>query len=483
MAKKKIASIEILNKKHYVFATLSFLDAVISKHSAVDISTYNKLRFVVGEILKNRIENSYPGKEGSIWVDMFLDDTYFEVSIRDKGVPQWNSFEYDINNISLDVNDLRNYVLDMWMDEIGMEKLGRDGQRIFIRQKIKNKITFAPPEPYEEITPLDNNITIRPVLTKEDVVEAIRCVYSEYGYSYSYERMYYVDSFMNMINNKEIMSFLAVNDHGQVAGHIAMSFSDMYEGMPEIASAVIRREFRGLGLLTKFIDHCVQVGKENNFRAVMAQPVAFHPMTQKALTKLGFTATSLLLSYLGTDIESEYNKDSKRLDLTACIKVLDENAKSVIYPPKELISFVTKMYDRLGWKYELCDTAGPAEETHLNIEDIAALRIKKIVITEAATDLEKILQGAVKDAIRKQCEMMELVISLSSPSCEYAYEIAKDSQFVLSGIIPGGAKGDYIIMQRLLAVDIEYDHLVLIGEYEELKNDIVELTGFNKEAK
>ena len=120
MAKKKIASIEILNKKHYVFATLSFLDAVISKHSAVDISTYNKLRFVVGEMLKNRIENSYPGKEGPIWMDMFLEDTYFEVSIRDKGVPQWNSFEYEIDNISSDINDLRNYVLDMWTDEIGM---------------------------------------------------------------------------------------------------------------------------------------------------------------------------------------------------------------------------------------------------------------------------------------------------------------------------------------------------------------------------
>ena len=87
MKMRKITSIEILNKKFYVFAVLSFLDSIISNHKKVDISRYNKLRFVVGEVLKNRIETSYPGEEGTLWVELFMSDTYFEVSIRDKGVP------------------------------------------------------------------------------------------------------------------------------------------------------------------------------------------------------------------------------------------------------------------------------------------------------------------------------------------------------------------------------------------------------------
>ena len=480
---KKIATIEILNKKVYVFPVLGFLDSLISNHSAVDISRYNKLRFVVGEVLKNRIETSYPGGDGPIWVELFMSDTFFEVSIRDKGVPQWTSFEYDVNNLVEDGKDLRNYVLDMWMDGVGMEKLGKDGQRVYVRIKIKHKYNFIKPKPYEAISALDNNISIRPVLTEEDAIEAIRCVYSEYGYSYSYESMYYVDSFMRMIRNREIMSFLAVNDHGQTAGHFALAFSDIYENMPEISSVVIRREFRGLGLFAMFVDHCIKVGKEINCRALMGQPVAFHPMSQKAVTRAGFTATSLLLSYLGADIESEYNESSKRLDLTACVKILDENAESSIYPPKELIPLIRKLYDRLGWKYEILDSVGVASETQIKIEDISTLRMKKIIVVEASTDLESFLQEAIKDAIRKKNEMIELVISLSHSSCEYAYETAKKSQFVLSGLIPGGAKGDYLIMQRLLTVEREYDHLVLIGEFEELKNDIMELTGFDKEGK
>ena len=66
MKMKKIASIEIENRKYYIFPVLSFLDAVISRHTAVDIGRYNRLRYVVGEVLKNRIETSYPGGQGPI---------------------------------------------------------------------------------------------------------------------------------------------------------------------------------------------------------------------------------------------------------------------------------------------------------------------------------------------------------------------------------------------------------------------------------
>lgn len=481
MKMRKITSIEILNKKFYVFAVLSFLDSIISNHKKVDISRYNKLRFVVGEVLKNRIETSYPGEEGTLWVELFMSDTYFEVSIRDKGVPQWSDFSYNIENITGEDKDLLNYVLDLWMDGIGMEKLGKDGQRVYIRQKILNRYDFVPPQPYVETEVLDTNISIRQVLTEEDAIEAIRCVYSEYGYSYSYERMYYVDNFMRMIQNGEIMSFLAVNEHGQTAGHFALTFSDLYEDMPEISSVVIRKEFRKLGLFSVFVEHCIEVAKEKKFRALMGQPVAFHPMSQKVTLKTGFTATSLLLSYLASDIESEYNQSRRRLDLCVGVKIIDENASSRIYPPKELVAFIKKIYDRLGWKYELVEECDLAEYSEVCIEDVSTLKMNKIIVNSSAADLEGILQNTINDAIFKKNEMLELVISLSNPSCEYGYLTAKKCGFALSGIIPGGSKGDYLIMQKLLGYNREYEQLVVIDEYEELKNDIVSLTAETKE--
>ena len=189
MNKRKLASLQIWNEDFYVSPVLSFMDTLTSCHGKMSLSRYNQMRFVVGEVLKRRIENAFPGGKGEMYVEFYLTKSFFEISIRDKGVPGWMDFSYDRENIGKDKKTTENFVLDLFVDQIGMEKLGSNGQRIFIRKNIINPIEFKVPEPYPEIEVLDTNISIRPVVTEEDVIEAIRCIYSEYGYSYSYERL------------------------------------------------------------------------------------------------------------------------------------------------------------------------------------------------------------------------------------------------------------------------------------------------------
>lgn len=472
----KIASIEIRNKKFYIGAVMNFLDGIVAKHTALDFSRYNNLRYVMGEVLKRRIERAYPGAEGIITIDFYLTESYFEISIKDKGEPIWMDFSFD--GEVLDVRDktaMRNYLLGFMTDGFGVEKLGKDGQRIFIRMNILHKIVFKEPEPYPETEVLDTNISIKAVETYEDAIEAIRCIYSEYGYSYSYERLYYIDSFMKAIENREIMSFLAVNEHGQTAGHFALAFSDTFKNMPEISTVVTRREFRGLGLFAKFMNHCMDMGKQYGFRALMGQPVAFHPLSQKAFLKSEFTATAVLLSYIGSDIESEYNKNNERLDLFASVKILDKTAHSVIYPPKELRPFVEKIFKKAEYSYEVKEGDAFDESTMISIETNSSLKTTKILLNGTADDFEQILRDAVKDSIRGKNEMIELMISMNVPGCEFAYEIAKKCGFNFSGLIPGSETADYIVMQMLIGTDCRYDQLVTVGEFEELKNDVISL--------
>ena len=475
MEKTKIASLQIWNEDFYILPVLSFMDSLASRHGKMSVSRHQQLRFVVGEVLKRRIGNSYPGGRGELYVEFYLAKTFFEVSIRDKGVPGWVDFSYDRADVGKDKKTTENYILDLFVDQIGMEKLGSKGQRIFIRKNIINPVEFKEPEPYPEIEPLDKNISIRPVVTEEDVIEAIRCIYSEYGYSYSYERLYYVDSFMNMLKAGELMSFLMVNDHGQTAGHFALVFSDLYKNMPEVATVVVRKEFRGLGLFSMVMEHSEKVGREIGVRALTGQPVTFHPMSQKAFIKAEYTATSLLMSYIAGKIESEYNKNGERLGLSVCVKMLDKDAQSTIYPPKEMEDFVKKVYDRLGIGYNMPKIGECTEETEITTEINKPLEMMKIILQRAGSDIEEVLRSSVNEAINSKCEMIELVICLNSPSCEKAYEAAKKCEFMLSGIVPGGENGEYIIMQMLPGTKIDFDNIVTIGEFEELRNDIIQI--------
>lgn len=480
MQMKRIASMEIWSKPYYIDPVLGFLDGIVCKHSELEFGRYNAMRYVVGAILEKRIANAYPGGHGALYVELNLSDTYFEVSIKDKGVPAWADFSYDKELLANDTQGMRNFILDLMVDGVGMEKLGKDGQRIYIRQRIKNQIRFRKPEPYQPMEVLDTNISIQPVVTREDAIEAIRCIYSEYGYSYSYEKLYYVDSFIGMIENGELMSFLAVNEHGQTAGHFALSFTDTFRNMPEITTVVTRKEFRGLGLFAKFMDHCMALGEKHGFRALMGQPVGFHPMSQKAFLRAGFTATSVLLSYIGSDVESEYNKDEQRLDLFASVKILDQNARTTVYPPAAICPFVDKMFAKLGLEYELRQEDRLHESSQISIENNNFLKVTKVLIYGASNDLPQILQDTIKDSIRRKNEMIEMLVSMNDPSCGYCYETAKKCGFVLSGLLPGSECGDYLVMQMLIGTDCRYDHLVTVGDFEALTKDIVAL---NQEGK
>ncbi len=470
----KVTSIEITNRNFYINAVLNFLDSLAAANTKMDFSRYNNLRYVAAEMLKHRIEKAYPGTEGIITVELYLTDKYFEFSVKDKGVPTWADFS--VSKDSIDVNDkesIRNALINYMTDGFGIEKLGKDGQRIFVRSNIKRQIVFKKPEPYPETKVLDTNISIKAVETHEDAIEAIRCIYSEYGYSYSYENLYYINSFMNSIKNKEIMSFLAVNEHGQTAGHFALAFSDTFKNMPEISTVVTRKEFRGLGLFAKFMDHCLKLGEQYGFRALMGQPVAFHPLSQKAFIKSDFTATALLLSYISSDIESEYNKDNKRLDLFTSVKILDKNAHSIVYPPDEIRDFLENIFKNAGYNCEIRNKHQPDENTVINAETNPSLRATKIIIKSAADDLESILKDAIKDSVRANSEMIELFISLNVPGCEHAYKTARRNHFIFSGAIPGSETADYIVMQLLIGADNNYEQIVTVGEFEKLKNDII----------
>ena len=69
--------------------------------------------------------------------------------------------------------------------------------------------------------------------------------------------------------------------------------------------------------------------------------------------------------------------------------------------------------------------------------------------------------------------MIEMFISMNDSGCNAAYETAKKHGFVFSGILPGSENADYILMQQLIGANCQYDKLVTVGEFEELKNDII----------
>ena len=180
----------------------------------------------------------------------------------------------------------------------------------------------------------------------------------------------------------------------------------------------------------------------------------------------------MLLSYINSDNESEYNENGERLDLFACVKIVDQSASCTIYPPKEIWDFTAEIYKNLGLKAELADTGSETYESRITIEENCILNMRRVIIYESGDDIKSLIEDAVKNAIHHKNEMIELLISLRNPSCSNTYNAAKDCRFILSGLLPGGENDDYIVMQLLLRSPRRYDQLVTEGGFEKLTNDI-----------
>ena len=148
--------------------------------------------------------------------------------------------------------------------------------------------------------------------------------------------------------------------------------------------------------------------------------------------------------------------------------MIDKNAATTLYPPVEIKDFVADICNKAELSAELREEKEWAASTCIKIEDNTALNIKRIILSESGKDVEKIIKDAVTDSIRRKYEMVELFISLRTPSCEKGYIAAKKYHFKLSGLMPGSENDDYIVMQLLMKSIRGYDQLITVGDFEKL---------------
>ncbi|MCL1940338.1 MAG: GNAT family N-acetyltransferase [Synergistaceae bacterium] len=469
----KIAAISITDDEGLLEGVLDFIDS-ISKKLGYARSKELKIRVACEELISDRIANAYPDG-GMIGVDITLTNDSLEVSVSDKGLPYWKSeSRYDPKNIDENASGLEDYLISKMADRTGSEKLGREGQRAYVCFALPVSAELKKRSAKENV-PLDYDITIRETADDyRDIISAITCIYDEYQYSYAYERLYYPENFKELIARGKFRSFLAVNAHGEVAGHYGLSFSDDYRGMPEWASVVVRRPFRGRHIFDQMLSHGIEAAKNMGMRAIMTQPTAYHTATQKIAIRQGFIATGMLFQYVNSDMVSEYNTDGRRLDLAIAVKLLRGDTAKAVYLPEEHAPFLRGLYDRLGAEREYPEPFfNPALDTNLKHEISGIVKSGRIVVTRSGGDFEKELDQVTRTMRRNKVEMAELLISLMDPAAPFAYEKAKGAGYFFTGLIPGGEDCDYIVMQNLFGGEADAGAITATGEYEELLNYIL----------
>lgn len=410
--------------------------------------------------LERRMLNAYKGI-GEITLDIFVGLDRFQIEIADQGIPYWIDIQ----------SEQKNYRTRP--DEFSVKKLGKDGQRFCMTFYLEPDIDILSFKKQDDVKEelLDEAFHVHRVEANEqEITEIMRCIYYNFGFDYPNFRIYETSHLSKLLESGKQWSYLGMNDHGQVLGHVSLAFHDEFPGMPEIGALVCKQFCRGRNVAGRMMEHLCTEIKNSEVPGAYAVPVAFHPFSQKVFDRQGFVPVGMILHYLPARCSWEYADGDRRMDMFVCAKIFHGSGKKTVYVPKKHEAFISHLYEKLNVEHECltsCDTSCVLQEGNkYSVSYDRYLHMAEFLIDHISDGFEEDLENAMRDFEKNETEMVKVYLNISDPSAIKAFEILEKHGYYFSGILPGCETGEYLMMGHLMGLPMEWDRIVPTSNYE-----------------
>lgn len=426
--------------------------------------------FVIETILEVRVEEANR-KDPFVILELKKDVDKLLISITDRGIPYV-------------LTDYQKKLLKRGLvDHFFFEQLGVDGQRITVGYKlsVEEGAAAVPVIAEKEEEWKNTDFVCRPTVDQdEDIVHAIQCIYTSYGYNYIHQELYNVDIFRKMLQSGRYISVLAENEFHQIAGHIAIEEHNWFPGIMEVCNLVVKPSARGQNISDTLVESVVSLGAERNLNGLYSMPAMFHPVSQRLATQNGFYPCGMYFHLLGASVAGEYGDGSSRLSAAFSVHLYDKKTIHFLYLPEECAAFVENVFE----KEELCYAlkAGhmdPSVKTSLSYNYETLSRRLEVKIDQAGIDMEEVLKDLLT---REESEMVEVIMvyqNVNDPGCPACYRFLRECGLIFTGCLPGSRTNDYILLQHLRGRTLEKSRLVAEPDYQEMLDRLYEINGID----
>lgn len=428
-----LVDLTIMNRQELISATALYLSSFLQSEEKIK----KHACFVIEDILEYRLNNLQKYSD-TVHVQLFEEALHYNVVISDKGLP------YTIDG-------LRKKAFENGLvDDYVLEQHGSAGQSVSLYFRFsENKKEFVAPEITEEKL-LDTNFTCRLLNdTDEDMLEAIKCLYSAYGFDYLHEDLYFFDSFRRKLNSGWYWSIVCENEHHQIVGHCSMCNDSSLPGIPEFCCLVTKPFARGNGIADRMLDFAENFANEKQFEGIVIYPVVYHPFTQKISNKHGYLPIAMHPSMASPAARGIiYQQGDLRGAEVISAKLMNKPYRTV-YLPTEYEAYIVDTLNKLGVPFTVSHEKKNDSSTTSIYSTVIHSNTQTafIYIDDVGTDFEAIIENFFKNDVISNIEMVGLYVNINRPSLEGQYELFRQHGFSFSGIIPGSTKGDYIYMQ------------------------------------
>ncbi|HJH57922.1 MAG TPA: ATP-binding protein, partial [Euryarchaeota archaeon] len=301
----EVADLKVVADPECIPEILDFIGDMASSYGLSQEDSPH-LRLAMEEILTSVFSYGYGNDRiHSADVVIAVGDGVIRVSVRDKGLPY--NYKTLLESRSADSANILTHMRHGPL----MMNLGKDGREQIVWFRLPEVTSEGPCSP-GGLPPVDfDSITIHP-MRPEEGIQVAQCLYDEFGYTYINDIVYYPDRFAEEVASKRMLSYTAVAPSGEVAGHLTLIKTSLLPGTAELAMGVVRRRYRKGSLMTRLTEAVMGAAGDDGLTSIYAQPVGFHPYTQRICVSDGMMPCAVNINYAGSDMAMSYYTDRRR---------------------------------------------------------------------------------------------------------------------------------------------------------------------------
>ena len=404
------------------------------------------------------------------------------IIVKDMGIPfdpaRIARFDITKNPDEFEIEGLGIYLLQKVVDDLSFHNLGHLGKEIHM---VKYLPQFAP---QADIGPVfqpftgDTKIVSGKIdfevhaLRPEEAIEVSRCAYKSHGYSFFDDHIYFPERLVEMNENLELLSAVAVTPENDFMGHAALLFEHPEDTIAELTFFFVNVEYRGQGVLNRLVDFLLQVPKKRELTGIYGYAVANHPYSQKSFTRIGMKDCGLLLATSPASWKFKGISDdmSQRISVVLSFMYMTEPAPQILYPPVQHLDMIMKIYETLGISnnYSKPGTAAPVfsgtdSVIYPELNDLESCA--GIYIIRYGENVIHDTRRILRDLCVSNVSAVNMFLPLNDPLTFHLTSEFEKMGFFFAGVLPQSQSGDALVMQYLNNVAFDYGKLVLYTDF------------------
>ena len=466
-----------------VKAEMEFLPSIlkivrnISRICGFDEKTSQGIMLATEEACTNVIEHAYsPDEHGRYQLEIKLKPGKMVVKVKDQGIP------FNLGRLNQDeISEIGFRLMKAYSDDVKSKYRGKKGKEVKIIKYLpyKSMDKGGSEASKEDLAPASDKVTLK-IMKPEDAVDLARCIYRVYGYTYPHEAVYYPELFASLIESGLVTSCVALNEAGEVVGHLGVFIEEEEDKVGESAMAVVDPRYRGQGLFPRMKKMMMEEIQRRGFKGLYSRAVTVHEASQRANVKMGAKETGFILAHSPpTAIFKKMTTEKSFIRRTVALFYIGvgEDLEQEVYLPPDHEKILKKIYkhtqlNRIFKKPEKRGNIYPDSIIHIHIMpemSSAFLRVEKY-----GRNFLRELALKVQDLFQHKIELLVIDLPLTDPETARICAEIEKMGFFFSGLMPEYLEGDALRLQYLNNVAFDPDAVDVYSDFgKELFNYIV----------